>query len=301
MTVEYDNVKREKAIRNVTLLGSIVNFLLLVFKTLAGILGHSAAMLADAVHSMSDFVSDVVVLTFVRVASRPNDSDHQYGHGKFETLATAIIGILLFGVGVGIFWDGAVKIWHFINGEELEQPGYIALWAALISIVVKEILYQVTARVSRKYDSPVVQANAWHHRSDALSSIGATLGIGGAILFGVKGRVLDPIAAVIVSIFIVRVAVKLTVPCINELLEKSLPKETEQRILEAIKSVPEVTAPHNLRTRRIGPYAAVEVHVRMDGQMTVARSHEITRLLEQRIRDVVGQNSYVNIHVEPIK
>lgn len=220
---ELDKKIREKEIYRVTLVGSFVNFLLVIFKFLAGIAGHSAAMLADAVHSLSDFITDVVVILFVRISNKPVDKSHDYGHGKYETLATAFIGMALLGVGFGILWNGATDILVFLRGGELRQPGMLALAAAIISILLKEILYQYTVRVGKRCHSQAVVANAWHHRSDALSSIGTAAGIGGAILLGPHWAVLDPIAAVTVSFFIMRVSIRLLVPCLDELLEKSLP------------------------------------------------------------------------------
>ena len=196
---------REAGIYRVTLVGSVVNLLLLVFKFVAGILGHSAAMLADAVHSLSDFVTDIIVIVFVRISSKPEDEGHDYGHGKYETLATAIIGLILLFVGFGILWNGATSIWDFWQGGELKEPGMLALWAALVSILFKELLYQYTVLKGRRLNSQAVVANAWHHRSDALSSIGTAVGIGGAILLGEQWLVLDPLAAVVVSLFIMKV------------------------------------------------------------------------------------------------
>ena len=255
---------REKGIYKVTIVGSIVNFVLVVLKFVAGILGHSAAMLADAVHSLSDFVTDVIVIVFVRISNKPQDKGHDYGHGKYETLATAIIGILLLFVGFGILWNGVSSIYTFIKGGQLEAPGMIALIAAVVSILCKEILYQYTVIKGKSLNSQAVVANAWHHRSDAFSSIGTAIGIGGAILLGEHWRVLDPIAAVIVSFFIMKVAIQLLIPCVDELLEKSLPDEVEKDIEQALLSFPGVSEPHHLRTRRIGSYCAIEVHVRMD-------------------------------------
>lgn len=294
-----DAALREKRIYQVTLTGSVGNLLLLVFKFVAGFVGHSAAMLADAVHSLSDFVTDIIVLLFVRISNKPQDKGHDYGHGKYETLATALIGLILFFVGLGILWNGASSIWRFIQGAPLQEPGMLALVAALLSIVVKEILYQCTARVGRKFQSQAVVANAWHHRSDALSSIGTAVGIGGAILLGDNWRVLDPIAAVIVSLFIIKVAYELVVPCTGELMDKSLPDETEQAIEQTLLSFPGVSEPHNLRTRRIGNNCSVEVHIRMDGKLTLTQSHDITRLMETRLKELLGQGAFITIHVEP--
>lgn len=293
--------ERERRIYRVTIVGSVVNLALLLFKFAAGILGRSAAMLADAVHSLSDFVTDVIVLLFVRISNKPQDKDHDYGHGKYETLATALIGIILFFVGLGIFWNGARSIWAFVRGETLEAPGILALVAALLSIVTKEILYRYTVIVGRREQSQAVIANAWHHRSDALSSVGTAVGIGGAILLGDNWRVLDPVAAVVVSIFIVKVAWKMVVPCANELMEQSLPEQTERKIEEILLSFPGVTEPHNLRTRRVGNNCAIDVHVRMDGNLTLHQSHETTRAMEQRLRELLGEGTFINIHVEPAK
>ena len=221
--MDKEEVAREKGIYRVTIVGSVVNFLLLLFKFFAGIMGHSAAMLADAVHSLSDFVTDIIVIVFVRISSKPEDEGHDYGHGKYETLATAIIGIILLGVGFGIFWNGASSIYRFLHGGSLQEPGMLALIAALVSVAFKEALYRYTVFKGKRLNSQAVVANAWHHRSDALSSIGTAIGIGGAILLGNHWRVLDPIAAVVVSFFIMKVAVKLLIPCVDELLEKSLP------------------------------------------------------------------------------
>lgn len=293
--------KREHTIYRVTLGGSVVNFLLLLFKFVAGILGGSAAMIADAVHSLSDFITDVVVILFVRISGKPCDQDHDFGHGKYETLATTFIGIMLGIVGIGILWSGMEKIISVCRGQMLEEPGMIALVAALLSIVAKEILFQWTARVGRQVNSPAVVANAWHHRSDALSSIGTAIGIGGAIVLGPQWRVLDPVAAVVVSVFIIRVALKLFRPSIEELLEKSLPAEDEQCIMNSILEEPGVSAPHNLRTRRIGNNRAIDVHVRMDGNTPLNIAHQVTRNIEKRLRKQFGNQLFINIHVEPLQ
>lgn len=293
---------RKEKIMAVTLLGSLANFLLLIFKFTAGWLGHSSAMIADAVHSLSDFITDIIVLLFINISSKPKDKGHDYGHGKYETLATSIIGIVLLCVGAGLFWESASKIYGFyFRGEVLESPGKIALIAALVSIVVKELLYQITLAVGKRENSQAVIANAWHHRSDAFSSIGTALGIGGAILLGDQWHLLDPLAAVIVSVFIVRVSLKLVIPAINELLEQSLPAEIENEILTVIEETPEVKNPHNLCTRRIGNDFAIEVHIRVNGTITVSHAHEITREIENKLRDKYGPATHITLHVEPIK
>lgn len=296
-----DTISREKEIRKVTLVGSVINLLLLAFKFVAGIIGHSAAMIADAVHSLSDFISDIKVLVFVHISGKPEDESHAYGHGKFETMATLIIGVILLAVGVGIFVNGASSIIDNFKGNIPSSPSKVALIAAVISIVLKELLYRYTVRVGQKLNSQAVVANAWHHRSDAYSSLGTLLGIGGAIFLGEGWQVLDPLAAVIVSLFIVRVAFQLVKPCVDDLLERSLPAETEQRIKDIILSFPEIGSPHHLRTRRIGNNIAIEVHIRMDGNISLNEAHRLTTNVENRLKEEFGEGTHIGIHMEPIK
>ena len=294
-------MNREKQIFRVTFLGSFVNLLLVVFKFIAGIVGHSAAMIADAVHSLSDFITDIIVIIFVAISGKPEDNDHSYGHGKYETLATAVIGIILFFVGVGILISGIKAIVGALQGEPLQAPSLLALIAAVISIVVKEALYHYTVKRGKALDSSSVVANAWHHRSDALSSIGTAIGIGGAVFLGEQWRILDPIAAVVVSIFIVKVAVELIKPCIDELVERSLPEEVEQRIHALILQSPQVSSPHHLRTRRIGSCIAIEVHIRMDGQISLSEAHQVASDIERRLKAEFGEKTHIGIHMEPTK
>lgn len=294
-------MNREEQIARVTLAGSVVNLLLVVLKAVAGVAGHSAAMVSDAVHSLSDFITDIVVLVFVRVSARPQDEGHDYGHGKFETLATLLIGLALAAAAVGIVVSGATKLAQWLQGEELKSPGAIALWAALISIGVKEILYQYTRIKGRKLDSKALEANAWHHRSDALSSIGAAIGIGGALLLGPRWAVLDPLASIVVGAMLVKVAWDLLGPSFGELTDSSLPAETEKEMLRIIKSVDGVEDPHNLRTRRIGNRIAAEVHIRLDGRQSLIEAHEKASEVERRFKDRFGQQSHIIVHMEPVK
>ena len=293
--------KREKEIYKVTFIGGIVNLLLVVFKFVAGIIGNSAAMIADAVHSLSDFITDIVVVIFVRISSRKEDANHNYGHGKFETLATVIIGIVLGIVGFGIMKNGVLSIIETLKGNVPPAPSILALIAAIVSILSKEILYRYTVRKGKKYNSPAVVANAWHHRSDAFSSIGTAAGIGGAILLGSSWRVLDPIAAVIVSIFILQTAYQLSKNGIDELLEKSLPREIEEKIKELILSVEKTSAPHHLRTRRIGNNYSINVHVRMDCNISLLEAHDIATEIERKLKKEYGEETFINIHMEPQK
>ena len=294
-------MKREDEIARVTLTGSVVNLLLVGLKAVAGVAGHSAAMVSDAVHSLSDFVTDIVVLVFVRISARPQDESHDYGHGKFETLATLLIGLALAAAAVAIVVSGAVKFARWLQGEDLPAPGKLALWAALVSIVVKELLFQYTRIKGKRLDSGALKANAWHHRSDALSSIGAAIGIGGAIILGDRWTVLDPLASIVVGAMLVKVAWDLLGPSFGELTESSLPAETEREMLDAICSVPGVEDPHNLRTRRIGNRVAAEVHIRLDGSLGLEDAHEKASEVERRFKERFGAQSHIIVHMEPIK
>lgn len=299
MSCDADCRKRE--IYRVTFVGLVVNLVLSLLKLAAGVVGRSGAMVADAVHSFSDLATDIVVIAFARISAKPRDTDHDYGHGKYETLATIIISIALGVVGAGILVNSIRGIRTVIDGGLLPRPGAVALVAAVVSILVKEILYRYTVRVGRRIDSPSVVANAWHHRSDALSSLGTLLGIGCAFFLGDKWRIADPIAALIVSVFIFKIAFDLIRTGLGELLEQSLPEEVEKEILGIVAADPRVREPHNLRTRRIGAAIAIEVHVRMDGKMTVEESHELTVEIERRLRERFGEGTMIAIHVEPVK
>lgn len=294
-------MNREKEIYKVTLVGSAGNLVLLSLKFVAGVLGRSSAMIADAVHSLSDFFTDIIVLLFVKVSAKPQDASHDYGHGKFETIATLFIGLALVAAAIGIIVSGAVKFAHWLGGETLGVPGKLALWAALISIVLKELLYRYTVAAGKKFDSQALVANAWHHRSDAMSSIGAAIGIGGAILLGERWAVLDPLASIVVGAMLLKVAWELLKGSTGELTDGSLPEETEREIEDIIRSFPEISEPHNLRTRRIGNRIAIEAHVRLDGKMSLDAAHDIVTAIEHRIKDRFGKSTLVTIHMEPQK
>lgn len=304
-TVKQDEMAcaagRQHAIYRVTIVGAVLNLILIIFKMLAGILGRSGAMVADAIHSLSDFVTDVIVLVFVRISNKPRDVDHDYGHGKYETLATALIGVLLFVVGVGVLASGCSSILAYLRGETLGQPGMVALWAAVVSVVTKEWLYRYTRAVGRRANSKAVVANAWHHRSDALSSVGTMVGVGGAILLGEDWRVLDPLAAVVVSVFILKVSVDLVRPCVDELLEKSLPEDMERDITRLVLSAGGVAHLHNLCTRRIGNNVAIEFHICMDGNLSLTEAHRTASHIEELLREAYGERTHIVIHVEPLE
>ena len=294
-------MSREKDIYKVTLLGSFINAMLVVLKFAAGIFGHSAAMIADAVHSLSDFATDIVVFIFVKISNKPKDKSHDYGHGKYETLATTLIGAVLFVVAAGIFIEGVKKIMFWGNGGTLTMPGKFALWAAIISIVSKEFIFQYTNRKAKIIDSQVLKANAWHHRSDALSSIGTAIGIGGALIGGERWAVLDPIASLVVGALIIKVALDLLKNGVGDLMEQSLPEEVENNIMDIVKSVPGVMEPHELCTRRIGNRYAIEMHVLMNGNMPLKEAHDKTSEIENLLKQSYGDDTHIVIHVEPLE
>ncbi len=236
---------------------------------------------------------------FIRFSGKDCDEEHPYGHGKFETFASLIISTILFAGGLGLRGNGIEKIKLASEGTPPLTPGWIALIAALISILTKEILYRYTVKVGKEINNAAVIANAWHHRSDALSSIGTLIGISGAIILGGKWAVLDPIAAVIVSVFILRVAVQLGLPSVNELLEKALPKDVEKEILDLIYQSPEIKDTHRLRTRKIGNIYAIDIHIKLDPSITFVASHDVATEVENRLRCKYGKKTLINIHTEP--
>lgn len=293
--------EKVKIARRTSLIGGVGNLLLTVFKFVAGIIGHSGAMIADAVHSLSDLLTDVIVLVFMRLSNCPVHEHYDYGKGKFETLANTLVAVVLFCLGVAILFDGAEDIVKNIRGEQLPRPGMIALIAALVSIVCKEALYQYTVKVGKRINSPALIANSWHHRSDAISSLVTTAGIGGAIFLGPGWQVLDPIAAVVVSIFVIRIAMDLVRPSAGEIMDHGLPPEVQDEIIATAKRYNDVVQPRNLHARRVGRISVVDLDVLMPGEMPVAMSCDIVTKIEHRIHDFLGADAIVNIHVYPIK
>lgn len=292
---------REKQITRVTLIGSIVNLLLTAIKIIAGIVGKSGAMIADGIHSLSDLASDIVVLIFVPIAGRAKDKNHQYGHGKFETLATLVVSLILMFVAIKLVTNSTKSIISALSGNILPKPGYIALAAAIISIVSKEILYQYTALVARRTNSSVCRANAWHHRSDALSSIGSLVGIGGAVILGNRWTILDPVAAVIIGLMILFVAIKMAKAPIEELMEKSLDEETEKEICNVILATEGVQNMHNLKTRRNGQSKIIDCHIRVKRTISIVEAHDIATNVEKNLKHKFGNETQTSIHIEPEK
>lgn len=275
--------------------------MLTAIKIIAGVVGKSGAMIADGIHSLSDLASDIVVLIFVPIAGKAKDKDHQYGHGKFETLATLVVSLILMVVAIRLVASSAKSIISALSGNILPKPGYIALAAAIISIVSKEILYQYTALVARRTDSSVCKANAWHHRSDALSSIGSLLGIGGAVILGNKWTILDPVAAVIIGLMILFVAIKMAKAPIEELMEKSLDEKTEKEITDIILATEGVQNMHNLKTRRNGQSKIIDCHIRVKRTISIVEAHDIATNVEKNLKQKFGNETQTSIHIEPEK
>ncbi len=290
-----------KKAQHVTWVGFWVNALLAALKILAGIVGRSSAMVADGIHSLSDFVSDIIIVVMVGVSRKRANNTFQYGHGKFETFATMAVSLILLGVSVMIFIDGAVGIVHALHGSYPPRPGSIALVMAVISILAKELLFRYTISWGKRIGSAAVVANAWHHRSDAISSVTTLIGIAGAMFLGEHWRILDPIAALIVSVFIGIVAVKIGLPAVKELLEVSVDKADIARIEEIIRSTPGVIAYHHLRTRQNGVTYIIDVHIKVDPTISVVAGHNIASLVEKRLADSFGHDIITTIHVEPYR
>lgn len=290
---------RNKQIANITWFGMAFNAVLTVFKLIAGVAGRSSAMIADGVHSLSDFVSDIIILVFLKISCRGRDKNHDFGHGKFETMATFILSIILIVVAAEILSNGIHKTIDILDGKPVPSPARIALMAAIVSIIGKEFCYQITAYVGRKVNSPAVIANAWHHRSDAISSIGSLIGIGAALSFGSKWVILDPLAGCAISIAIFVVAIKMALPAMKELLDISLPDETENEITAIAQSVNGVTDVHNLKTRRNGHSIIIDAHIKVNHNITIVEAHNIATEVEKRLTDHFGIETQINIHIEP--
>ena len=290
--------RREKEIYKITAAGSGVNVGLTVLKFIGGIVGKSSAMVADAVHSLSDLITDAIIFIFVKTASKPSDKTHEYGHGKFETLATFLVGLILIVVGIGILYNGVRDCIKCLEGHPQPSPTWLALAVALISIISKEWLYHATLHVGKKWESEVVIANAWHHRSDSISSLATLIGIAGAMFLGEKWRILDPLAASLVSFFIMKVGLDTIRPSVDELLERALPPEIETKITDTVKSINGVEGLNNLRTRRIGQGIAIEIDVKLDGAMSLREADKISDMIEGRLKREFGKNTHVGIHLK---
>lgn len=288
-----------RQIRHVTLVGFWVNAVLMVLKIVFGIVGHSDALVADGVHSLSDFATDAIVLVFVSIAYKHADSDHPYGHGKFETFASLLIALVLLGVALGIGIAGVRSIGSALRGEILVRPDIFTLLVAIVSIGSKEFLYRYTISAGRRIGSSSLIANAWHHRSDAISSIATLVGVSAAYFLGEHWRILDPIASIVIAVFIAISAVDIALPSVNELLERSLPPVQVRKAADVIMNVPGVRAYHRLRTRRNGHSVIIETHIKVNPEINVAEGHRIASEVESALRKAFGNDIITYVHVEP--
>lgn len=296
---EKKDLDRTVRARRVTLAGSVINVLLAGGKLAAGLAGSSAAMVADAVHSLSDFGTDLVVLVTMRIARAPADETHHYGHGKFETLGALAIGAALILAAGGMGISSARSVISFYRGESLPRPGLIALAAAAVSILAKEIMFHITRRTARSIRSPAMEANAWHHRSDALSSVGAFFGIGAAALLGPSYRVLDPAAGLVISAIVLHVAYRILLNALGELTESSGDPAVQEQIVEIAHSVAGISDPHRIRTRRLGSYSVIDLHARVNGAISLRDAHALSHDLQDALVTAFGDGTIVTIHIEP--
>ncbi len=293
-------IGREKAAQKVTLFGMFINFLLVLIKFIAGIIGGSAALVADAIHSLSDFISDIIVIVGFKITAKPADESHNYGHGKVETISAVIIGLLLVILSFVLIGTSGFKIYQFFfKGKDIAVPKFYVLYVVVASIVLKEMLYRVTKIVGTRIKSEAVIANAWHHRSDALSSVAAFIGIVLAVSLGEHYAVCDPIASFAVSLFIFKVGLSIILSSYKQLIDASLSVAEVQQINDAISSIPEIKGYHNMKTRRIGYYVSIDVHIFVEKSINVEDAHNIATLLEVKLRETFGEATIINVHVEP--
>ena len=296
--INPDTALKTNEEKRCTLLGMACDVCLSAVKIATGILGHSSAILADGIHSIGDTVTDGLVYAMVRLSGKGVDERYRYGRGKFETLAAFLISIILVIVALGLMVDGIQDVWTAIQGEALTRPHNLALLVGIIAVIVKEGLYHYTRMKGKKTGSTALAAYAWHHRADALSTAATLLGVAGAMFLGERWRVLDPIAAIAVSVLILVLAYRMGRPAVEELLEVSLPRDEQDKIASIINNTPGVKSFHNLRTRRNGSLRVVDIHIKVDGGLSVSDSHDITREIERQLGDELGE-VMTNIHVEP--
>ena len=288
------------AVFRITWFGVIINLFLTSFKFVAGIVGNSSVLIADAVHSLSDLVTDFVILLGMRFWNRPADQRHPYGHAKIETMVTLFIGVVLALVGIGLIFEAVRSLIDILGGNPPPSPTWLPLVAALVSVVVKEWLYKVTVKVGMETKSSATIANAWHHRSDALSSIPAAAAVGACLLFGPAYVFLDPVGTVVVSFMIIHVAWKITLPTFATLLDSGASELQCKAIADEIRSFTDVKDLHKLRTRYVGPTGlVVDVHVLVDPNMSVTTAHALSHRIERKLLQNGGNIIDVFVHVEP--
>lgn len=284
---------RYREVRVVTLVGAVANLILAVFKVLFGVIGSSQSLVADGIHSLSDLLSDAMVLFAAKHGAKEADDEHPYGHGRIETVFTVALGILLLLVAFGLSWDAVRRLFH---PDLLTRPETITLWVALISVLSKEVLYHYTVRVARRIRSRLLEANAWHHRSDAVSSLVVIVGIGGT-LAGLP--YLDAIAAVGVALMIAKIGWELAWESVHELIDTGLAQSRVDEIRAAIQAFDGVEDQHLLRTRRMGGEALADVHIMVDPMLSVSEGHFISETLRRRLIEQFDELQDVLVHIDP--
>lgn len=287
------NTERHREVVRVTLIGSVFDFLLGVAKIIGGLISNSTALIADGVHSLSDLLTDFMVIYASSHAHREADAEHPYGHGRIETLATVALGLALLGVAIGISWDAVNRLFH---PETLWQPGVLALVIAGLSIVIKEALYHYSMGIARKYRSNMLKANAWHSRSDAISSVIVVIGVAGSMA-GLD--YLDAIAAVGVALMIAKISWDLVWHSLRELIDTGLEPERVEAIRKSILNVDGVKALHILRTRRMGSDALVDVHIQVPPTISVSEGHHISETVRERVINEIDEVADVMVHIDP--
>lgn len=280
----------------VSVISVIVNLVLSAFKLLAGIFANSGAMISDAVHSASDVFSTFIVMIGVTISGKKADKEHPYGHERMECVAAIVLAVILFATGLGIGWSGIQKIF-FMNSDSLEVPGMLALIAALVSIVTKEWMYWFTKFTADKIRSDALRADAWHHRSDALSSIGALIGIGGARL---GFPVLDPIASVVICLFILKAAIDVFRDAVDKMVDKSCDEKTMEEMRQVICKQNGVLGISSLQTRMFGSRIYVDAEIEADGSLTLVQAHDIAEEVHQAIEDSFQDVKHCMVHVNPV-
>ena len=291
---ELSSANRETTIRKVTWVGLLANVLLAGFKFLAGIIGSSQALVADAIHSLTDLTTDIAVIAGSHYWSRPPDESHPYGHRRMETLVTVFIGIVLAAAGIGVGWK-AISTLHM---KHAATPGWIAVLAALIAIICKEAIYRWTAMIGRRVKSAALAANAWHHRSDAISSVPVLIAVAGARVFP-SWSFLDRVGAAVVSILILYSSIKIMWPAISELIDVGAPSETRKRIRRCTLKNEGVLQVHDIRTRYVSASIQVDLHIVVDGSITVREGHDIADNVKQCIVTEIQEVIDVIVHVDP--
>jgi len=282
-----------------TVVGIVVNALLIVLKLAGGVLGASAAVIADAAHSFSDVITDIGVFISLKYISKPADATHAYGHGRVETAISFLMGLAIVFTGLGIMRSGAYAVVEALRGIYPVRPGGIALFVGFASVLSKEALFHYTRVVARKSGSRTLEANAWHHRSDALSSVGTVIGVGGAYFLGERWTVLDPVAAVVISVLVVKVGLSIGWSAFEELTDASLSGHAREKVEKAISGVEGVEGAHKIRTRSLGRYVTVDAHVLVDPAISVREGHDIATRVESAVRESLGNAAFVTIHIEP--